>query len=198
MRLGGRPHWGRSTRLTGREGTWSRCYPRYRDWQRGARRAQLERGLRQPVLEAGRRSYDRRAARHEVATPQCRSPRRSSTHPTLATVGELIWNTVARLFHRPARDAGSRSAFVLPMLWGHARRPRAPARHLERLAGARAATPRRRGTDPGRHREGQGWVSCWAGAMLGVAIPVLLMKTASSTRASATTASACRRPTAGA
>jgi hypothetical protein len=94
--------------------------------------------------------------------------------PTLGTVGKLVYNAFVRLFHDPvAMIIGS--AFFALMLWGY-------HGNLE-LVGAVWDGWKGPGSDPATRATilpgipwDQEWVSFWAGALIVVGLPVLLIK----------------------
>jgi hypothetical protein len=95
-------------------------------------------------------------------------------HPTLKTVGKLLYNTPVRFFHDPtAMIIGS--AFLALMLWGY-------HGNLD-LLGAVWDGWKGPGSDPASRAEiipgipwDQEWVSFWAGAVIVVGIPWLLIR----------------------
>jgi hypothetical protein len=95
-------------------------------------------------------------------------------HPTLGTIGRLIWNTLVRFFYDPiAIILGS--AFLALMLWGH---------HGDlQLLGVVWDGWKGPGSDPATRAEilpgipwDQEWLSFWAGCAIVVGIPWLLIR----------------------
>lgn len=114
-------------------------------------------------------------ARSEEKFPRVRPvSEKELDHPRLRTITKLIWNSVARLFHDPVGMILG-SAFLLIMLWGHLGKLellglvwdgwKGPG--VDSAAGGRIL--------PGIPWD-QEWVSFWAGALLLVAVPAILIR----------------------